>query len=190
MLELLLILGGAAVVGSGLMLLRRRKKQDGRAEAAKPRDRTPMTIRTGDIVGYMGSDYVVKARLVFDEEGFRWYVHELEDGPRQRVLVCSLDDRLRLYFLEPDAQLTATVGEMPGDSIEVGMARYRLTDRGAAKVTREGNAAPPEDARYWEFQGPGGKIAWACRRGGRMQVCVGDEIRVDTMLELYPGAEG
>jgi len=190
MLELLLIFGGAAMLGGGMLFLRRKKKADGRADAARPRDRTPLTIRPGDIVSYLGTDYLVQARNIFDEEGFRWFEHELEDGPRRRVLVTSLDDRLRIYLLEPDPTLSATVGENPSDSLEVGLVRYRMVERGAAKVVREeeGPGNPPTDARYWEYAGPGGKVAWVVRRAGRTTVSIGEEIRSEGLLEIYPGA--
>jgi LPXTG-motif cell wall-anchored protein len=191
MLELLMILGGAAVVGGGFLFMKRRKKHDARAEAMAPRDRTPLTIRPGDVVSYIGTDYLVKARNLFDEEGFRWFEHELEDGSRRRVLVTCLDDRLRMYFMEPDPSLSAMIGENPSDSLEVGLVRYRMVERGAAKVTREeeGPGSPPADARYWEYSGPGGKVAWVVRRAGRTTASVGEEIRTEGLLEIYPSGE-
>lgn len=130
---LLLLLLVASVVA--LLVQRQRRKRPSRLPAA----RTLFDLRTGDIIQFDGSDWVVEDRLLYDEDGFQWLEYLLRDGPEARWLSVCEDDWLEVNWLQEGPkdlarQLASQPKGFPAE-IDCDGVTYTLKEQGQASAT-------------------------------------------------------
>lgn len=109
-------------------------------------------LRPGDVVNHDGNDYLVERTMVFDEDGFTWSEHLLDDpvGGRAMWLSVEDDDGLELVLYE---RLRGAALEPGPDAIAHEGTDYRLDERGRARFTtqtREG-AGESGDMEYADY---------------------------------------
>jgi hypothetical protein len=97
------------------------------------------------------------------------------------------DDRLvlGLFRVVTDLAIPGT----PPEVIHHGGVAYRLRDRGGASVTRQGEVPSfsAERCRYFDYQGPGGKLLTVEQWGEVVEASVGEEV-AESVLEILPGS--
>ena len=152
----LLLLLLSAATAALVWFLRRRSAAD-----VEPRPRVdpfgadegrvdPREIKVGDILGIHGSDFVVRGTLRFDQSGFTWQEHFIDDVHNRRWLSVEDDEGLELCLWERHAP---GVGEPGSPEITVDGVAYRLTEHGTAAFTSEGatGVAPSGRAEYFDY---------------------------------------
>lgn len=163
-----LVLVAAVVV----YLLRRREAARGQAPRRDPladhRDVDFARLAVGAVVTIDGSDHVVRGTLRFEQDGYTWAEHLLDDVHHRRWLSVEDDEGLKLALWDGVPQADVTTGG-PGDrEIVVGGTAYRLEERGEAGFTAEGTTgtAPSGRAEYADYRADGGRLAAFERFGG------------------------
>ena len=125
-------------------------------------DNDPRLLRVGDVVNYGGADWIIRGSLFFDQQGFRWQEHLIDNASGDRAWLCVEDDeglelvlyrRVQAPDLEPGASqllhadTTFTKDESGRASFEaqgatgtarVGIAEYHdYTSTGSARLSFE-----------------------------------------------------
>jgi hypothetical protein len=111
----------------------------------------PRQIKVGDIVAIAGSDFVVRGTLRFDQSGFLWQEHFIDDVHNRRWLSVEDDEGLELCLWERHAP---GVGEPGPPEMAVDGVAYRLMEHGTAAFTSEGTTgvAPSGRAEYFDYE--------------------------------------
>jgi len=119
----------------------------------------PREIKVGDVLGIDGSDFVVRGTLRFDQSGFTWAEHFIDDVHNRRWLSVEDDEGLELCLWErrPPA------ADPPGASeVDVAGVTYRLVEHGTATYTSEGTTgtAPSGEAEYFDYEAGDRRLAF------------------------------
>jgi hypothetical protein len=111
----------------------------------------PREIKVGDVVAIGGSDFIVRGTLRFDQSGYTWQEHFIDDVHNRRWLSVEDDEGLELCLWER----RSPTEEVPGAAeVEVDGVRYRLREHGTASFTSEGTTgtAPSGQAEYYDYE--------------------------------------
>lgn len=110
----------------------------------------PRQIKVGDILSIEGSDFVVRGTLRFDQSGFTWQEHFIDDVHNRRWLSVEDDEGLELCLWERHAP---GIGEPGVPEMAVDGVSYQLTEHGSATFTSEGTTgvAPSGRAEYFDY---------------------------------------
>lgn len=183
-------IGIIAVVAVGVFWLIRQQNQplnpSRQANSLKPVDRTVFSLEIGDIVQYLGTDWVVEGKLVYNDDGYTWLEYLLQDGDRIRWLSVEEDDQVDVFWLEP-AQGLEIAGSPPQQLNFAGVA-YRCIESGTAEMTRVGATLnrKAESCQYFDYAGADQQILSIEDWGGELEVMVGQRIRPRELC-LLPG---
>jgi hypothetical protein len=191
-LSLLWIVIGLLVIAIGVGLWLSSRRQTPRTRESSRNLSTPPSIfelRIGDIVQYMGRDWVVEGKLVYDEEGFTWLEYMLQDGDDIRWLSVEEDDWVTVALLTPVNNLD--VSTTPPQELTYDGDTYHRKESGTATMRREGNPRRPnaEQCRYFDYEGPNKKVLSVEDWNGDIEVTAGSIIPPTTMT-LLPGDGG
>ncbi len=110
----------------------------------------PRQIKVGDILTIEGSDFVVRGTLRFDQSGFTWQEHFIDDVHNRRWLSVEDDEGLELCLWE---RHDPGVGEPGAPEVAVDGVSFRLMEHGTAAFTSEGTTgvAPSGQAEYYDY---------------------------------------
>ncbi len=143
-------------------------------------------LAPGDVVNYEGTDFIVDRTMRFDEEGFRWDEHLLEDAVSGRKLWLSVedDDGLEVAVYE-----RVTGADLSPDAAEVshGGTTFRRDERGRAsyRVERVGDAAGESGTMEYADYAAGDRLLAFERYGtGSWEVSEGRKIS-EHILDVY-----
>jgi len=143
-------------------------------------------LAPGDVVNYEGTDFIVDRTMRFDEEGFRWDEHLLEDAVSGRKLWLSVedDDGLEVAVYE-----RVTGADLSPDAAEVAHAgtTFRRDERGRAsyRVERVGDAAGESGTMEYADYAAGDRLLAFERYGtGSWEVSEGRKIS-EHILDVY-----
>ncbi|MEQ9368547.1 MAG: DUF4178 domain-containing protein [Coleofasciculus chthonoplastes F3-SA18-01] len=171
-----------------LLVLQQRGQLSGLGERRRLplEERTVFTLEVGDIVQYMGTDWVVEGKLTYNVGDYAWYEYLLQDGERICWLSVDEDDRVEVALLEPTQQLEMS-GEPP-KQLTFGGEIYRCVESGVAQMTRTGTTLhrTAERCRYFDYEGENNKVLSIEEWDGDIEVTVGELIN-PRMLTLLPG---
>ena len=144
-------------------------------------------LQIGDIVQYLGDDWVVEGKLTYDDEGYIWFEYMLQDGERLRWLSVEEDDLVEVTWLEPVN--TLEFSGTPPQQLTWAGEFYRCVDSGIAKMSRVGTIQrrQAEECRYYDYEGAEGKFLSLEDWGGEIEVTVGQRIRPSS-LSFLPGS--
>lgn len=192
---LLVVAVVAGGVGAGVALWV--KAAQGRQPASSPSD--PFTsrvnaptehdlreLRVGDVVAIGGKELVVRGSLRFDEDGFRWDEHLLDDaaGTRRWLSVeddegleCVLWERLEGTALQPD-----------GPEVEHEAVAYRQDERGSAHYQAEGTTGTGAagESDFVDYVAPGGRRLSFERYGGTDWEVSRGEVVSPSSITVWP----
>lgn len=194
-MELLLAIAFIAIAGGAVFAFLRRRGDDDRslpAPSAGDEQRAlhgdVRRLGPGDVVNYDGTDFVVDRTLRFEEEGFSWDEHLLEDEVEGRRLWLSVED---------DEGLQVTAYErLAGAALEPGAAQiehdgttYRRDEQGRAAYRTEERDGPGGKGamEYAEYVAGDRRLAFERYGTGGWEVSQGAVIS-EHALELYPAS--
>jgi hypothetical protein len=187
---LLLLLVIAAVVGGIVWWTRRQAAATAAAPPVDPlrkdaRGIDPRRIKVGDVVAHEGRDFLVRGTLAFDQDGFVWHEHHLDDTTTRRWLSVEDDEELELCLWQavsaPD--LAPGAAEVEHDGVT-----YRREEQGRATFTATGSTgtAPSGTVEYVDYEAGARRLSFE-RYGasGDWEVAVGEVVNERT-LDIYP----
>jgi hypothetical protein len=144
-------------------------------------------LAPGDVVNYEGTDFIVDRTMRFDEEGFTWDEHLLEDATSGRKLWLSVEDddglEVAVYERVTGTDLTPEQSEVTHDG-----ATFRRDERGRARyrVERVGDAAGESGTVEYADYAAGERLLAFERYGtGSWEVSEGRKIS-EHVLDVYP----
>lgn len=105
----------------------------------------PRRLKVGDVVGFEGRDYVVRGTIRFDQSGFVWDEHLLDDT-RERVWL-SVEDDEGLEFCLWD-RLTGSPLEPGPTNLSHDGAEYRRHEGGRRRSRAKAPPGPPPPAAW------------------------------------------
>lgn len=148
--------------------------------------RNVFNLQIGDIVEYMGIDWVVEDRLTYDVNGYTWIEYMLQDGDNISWLSVEEDDVVTVAFLEPNN--TLNVSENPPKQLNFAEATYTCIDSGIAQMTRQGTIVRrnAETCQYFDYKSGTDKLLSIEFWDGDIEVTVGEKINPRS-LRLLPG---
>ena len=145
----------------------------------------PRKIKVGDVVAHEGRDFLVRGTLAFDQDGFRWQEHHLDDASVRRWLSVEDDEELELCLW---TAVTAP-GLAPGAaSVDWDGTTYQREEHGRATFTASGatGTAPTGTVEYYDYASGDRRLSFE-RYGssGDWEVGVGEVVNERT-LDIYP----
>lgn len=155
------------------------------ADERRALDADVRRLRPGDVVNHDGNDYLVERTMVFDEDGFTWREHLLDDPVSGRSLWLSVEDdngiEVTLY------ERTAGAALEPGpDDLEHEGVVYRLNERGRARFSTETAEGSAEngDMEYADYVADNRRLAFERYGTGGWEVSRGTVV-AEHALDVY-----
>ena len=176
-----------AVAGTLLVLQQRGVILTGNNHKELPSlERNLFNLQIGDIIQYMGRDWVVEGKLTYNVGGYIWFEYLLQDNNDIRWLSVDEDDRVEVAFLEPTNQLE--ISQTPPKQLTFADEIYRCVDSGMAKMTRVGTTLrkTAERCEYFDYKGNGDNVLSIEIWDGEVEVTIGYQINPRS-LTLLPG---
>lgn len=148
---------------------------------------TVENMRLGDIVSYLGSDYMVEGHLQYDEDGWTWDTFMLKDGEDVKWLSVEWDDELEVVLWTEIEDID--VAPHPPETIEYQAEVFTREESGGAKVTRKGQTRRRNDVHmeYFEYEGSNDRLISVEKWGSDIEVSLGQPIN-PYGLDIYPGS--
>ncbi|MBT2216582.1 DUF4178 domain-containing protein [Virgibacillus dakarensis] len=103
-----------------------------------PKERTPLTIKVGDIVTFDLRDYEVVGKITYRDGGYEWFGYQLVEGHDTIWLSAEMDEELELGIYK---KIKLPVTKPYPNELTCENKRYYLEERGTARVTGEGRSA-------------------------------------------------
>lgn len=201
------ILVGLALVGLGYLLYRRGKAREAAARTgpapvvdtfrpeadADALRGDPRTLKPGDLVEIRGRTYGVRGTLKFDEGGWSWAEHLLDDAEGTKVWLSVEEDpdlELALWHEVPSATVK------PGkETVDFDGRRYTREEKGTARFTASGTTGlnPQGTVKYQDYAAPDGALlsfeSYGSDSGGSAdwEVGRGEKLRRNE-VQIYPQA--
>lgn len=160
------------------------KKQD------KPiQERTPLTLRPGDMVEYETRTYFVTVRYILDEDGWIWYEYRLDDGEGNELWFTAEEDD---GVLETSMYRPVKAPELePGaDRLTFEGLEFVLDESGTATATMETkeNTRSGLHCRYWDYLTEDEREFLSLEQwNGSTEVSRGNPVN-EFDFELFPGS--
>lgn len=189
MTTLVVFVLAAAVLILAVLLLRARLKPEPAPPPSDPLRRDsfgmdPRRIKVGDIVRHGARDYVVRGSLDFDEGGFRFQEHLLDDTKQRRWLAVEDDEELELVLYErvQAPELTPGTPRLTHNGIE-----WTLDDQGEARYVAAGATGTPVNGsvEYIDYRSGDRFLAFERFTSDGWEVSLGQLVS-ERELEIYP----
>jgi hypothetical protein len=147
----------------------------------------PRRITVGDVIRFDGRDFIVRGSIRFDQDGFQWQEHFLDDVEVKRWLSVEDDEGLEIGFW------TAVKGAdlQPGPkTIEHAGKTYELDEKGSARFTAVGTTGtgPSGRVEYYDYEAGDELLAFERYGEGDWEVATGRTVG-EYELDIYPGSE-
>ena len=146
------------------------------------------SLRVGDVVTYIRTDYVVEAVLSFDDDGQVTRLYRIADGNRVRWLALRAGDPDPV-FLEEIAALEVAVDVNAPDQLTQSGIHFRLASRASTRVSLVGSLPRPPGDRAWfyDYAGAGRRRLFAIAWGDRSNGFLGESVDAG-MFDILPGS--
>lgn len=164
--EVLLLILLVAAVGVAIWWYRNRRAP----KADQPR-RDPLAqrggvedelrrLRPGAIITYEGRDHVVRGSLHFDQGGYTWDEHLLDDLAVRRWLSVEDDEGLEVALWRAIPLADVASGTAGDTEVTADGTTYRLSERGQARFSAEGTTGTSASgsAEYVDYDGGDGRL--------------------------------
>ena len=145
----------------------------------------PRGIKVGDVIAHEGRDFLVRGTLAFDQDGFQWQEHHLDDASVRRWLSVEDDEELELcLWTGVDApDLAPGAGELAWDG-----TTYVRQEQGRATFTASGSTGtgPTGTVEYVDYAAGPKRLSFERFGGaGDWEVGVGEVVN-ERALDIYP----
>jgi hypothetical protein len=139
------------------------------------------------VIRFDGRDFIVRGTLRFDQDGFEWQEHFLDDVEVKRWLSVEDDEGLEIGFW------TALKGSdlQPGPkTLQHEGKAYELEEKGSARFTALGTTgtAPSGRVEYYDYAAGDALLSFERYGEGDWEVAVGRTVG-EYELDIYPGSE-
>lgn len=117
-------------------------------------DGDPRHLRVGDLVRYHNDDWMVRGSLFFDQDGYRWAEHLIDNAKERRWLSVEDDEGLELVLWDREVE----PGLDPGPrTIDHDGVTYTSEETGRARFEAQGatGTALSGAFEYHDYVGPG-----------------------------------
>lgn len=191
----LLIVVALAALGIVIVVRLRTKKDSAPGPRVDPVRAQPTVndvtrLKVGDIVGHGGTDWLVRGTIRFDQDGFQWAEHFLDDATTKRWLSVEEDEDLDVVLWQSlpgdqAAGLDPEAGSVTLDGVE-----YRLDERGSARFTAEGTTGTAASGvvDYADFVAGDRRLSFERYGGGSWEAGTGTPV-APSSLEIYPSTD-
>ena len=189
---MLLALVVLAVAVGAWALVRSRRSRPAPAPAAAPADPLrrdprgvgPHDVGVGAVVAYGGRDYVVRGTLEFDQDGFRWSEHLLDDASVHRWLSVEDDEELEVCLWEAVAAPELAPG---APRIDYAGTTFVRDEHGSATFRAVGTTgtAPSGRMEYHDYAAGDRRLSFERYGSGSWEVGVGEVVPPES-LDVYP----
>lgn len=180
-------------VGVGIWWWLQQRKKAAAATAAPAADPLrkdsrgidPRKIKVGDVVAHEGRDFLVRGTLEFDQDGFRWQEHHLDDTSVRRWLSVEDDEELEIcLWTAIDApELAPGAAELAWEG-----TTYVREEQGRASFTASGSTGtgPTGTVDYVDYAAGPKRLSFE-RYGtaGDWEVGIGEVVN-ERSLDIYP----
>jgi hypothetical protein len=151
---------------------------------------TLQTLRPGDVVSHLATDYLVEGVITLDDDGELTRIYRVADGARVRWLAVRPGDGEPLLLDEVRDLASMSMEVSAPAELRHGGADYRLSARACARVRLVGTlGAGRAGDRAWlyDYAGLGPKRILALAWKERTDTFLGESVGA-SMLEILPGA--
>lgn len=188
----LVVLALVVVAVVAIVALAQRAKNAAPAGVADPlrkdsRGIDPRRIKVGDVIAHEGRDFLVRGSLAFDQDGFVWHEHHLDDTSVRRWLSVEDDEELELCFWTAVTAPTLAPGAA---SLDWDGTTYTREEHGHARFTATGSTGtgPEGTVEYYDYTAGDRRLSFE-RYGtaGDWEVAVGEVVN-ERALDIYPSA--
>jgi hypothetical protein len=147
----------------------------------------PRRITVGDVIRFEGRDFIVRGTIRFDQDGFEWHEHFLDDVEVKRWLSVEDDEGLEIGFW------TGLKGAdlQPGPkTLEYGGKTYELDEKGSARFTAVGTTGtgPSGRVEYYDYEAGDDLLSFERYGEGDWEAATGRTVG-EYELDIYPGSE-
>jgi hypothetical protein len=147
----------------------------------------PRRITVGDVIRFEGRDFIVRGTLRFDQDGFEWQEHFLDDVEVKRWLSVEDDEGLEVALW----QAVKGADLAPGPpTVEHDGKTYRLDEKGTARFTALGTTGtgPNGQVEYYDYEAGADRLSFERYGTGDWEVAVGRVVG-EYELDIYPGSD-
>ena len=146
---------------------------------------TLFTLSIGDIVQYLGRDWVVEDRLIYSHSGWEWVEYQLQDGHDIRWLSVEEDDTLAVTLTQTvqDCRLKSP---LPPEVINYQGTVYQKIEFGRVEMRRQRFLQRVETGLFYDYKGPEKQVLCVEVWGNEIEVSVGEQL-IPYQLVLLPG---
>lgn len=184
MMSLALLILIIFAVGTLIFFINSSRSRTGKSgEAVEPgSDLRIENVRAGGVVGLTGVgpevedfDLLVKARHVYDEDGFLWYDLECDRGAETVWIGIEDDDELKVWLSLKKLELSEVgltsdslraIEEDDEGKIIFDDRSFHYNDCGRAIYYKNGDRSHGEKLRYWDFETKDGVYSIGVERWG------------------------
>lgn len=147
----------------------------------------PRRITVADVIMLDGRDFIVRGSIRFEQDGFVWHEHFLDDLELKRWLSVEDDEGLEIVLWEP---LKAAELAPGSPSIDHAGVTYGLDEHGRARFTAQGTTGtgPAGEVEYYDYQAGEARLAFERYGSGEWIASLGRVIGEHT-LDVYPGSD-
>jgi hypothetical protein len=194
MTGVLVVLVLVAVAVGVVLVLRNRQAATGGSPTAPvdplrkdSRGIDPRRIKVGDVVHHEGRDFLVRGTLAFDQDGFEWQEHHLDDASVRRWLSVEDDEELELCLWT--AVTAPTLEPGPAEVVHEGTT-YTRDEHGRAtfRATGSTGTGPTGTVEYYDYVAGDRRLSFErYGTGGDWEVGVGEVVN-ERSLDIYPAS--
>lgn len=145
----------------------------------------PRRVKVGDVIAHEGRDFLVRGTLAFDQDGFVWHEHHLDDTTTRRWLSVEDDEELELVLWQ--SAVAPDLAPGPAELVHDGVT-YRREEQGRARFTATGSTgtAPSGTCEFVDYEAGDKRLSFE-RFGtdGDWEVGTGEVVN-ERSLDIYP----
>jgi hypothetical protein len=146
-------------------------------------------LKVGDVVNHEGRDYLVEGTITFNEDGFEWKEHLLQDADAKVWISVEDEEGLEVALWQRVAGATLAPGP---ETIDFEGTTYRLDEQGRAQYRAEGSTGTGEAGRmeYADYEAGDRRLSFErYSEDGTWEAGLGQVIS-EHVLDIYPAREG
>jgi hypothetical protein len=147
-------------------------------------------LRNGDVVEHLGHNWFVRGRVDFDEDGYRWTEHMIDDAETKRWLSIEDDEGFKVSLWHTIPLGDIEQGQVGDRDVIVGGVAYRIQERGTARFTATGatGTAPSGTADYADYKSADGRLLGFEKWGSSWEISLGEALQ-PWELTVYPATD-
>jgi len=147
-------------------------------------------LQNGDVVEYLGHNWFVRGRLDFDEDGYRWTEHLLDDADTKRWLCVEDDESFEVSLWHAIALGDLEQGGAGDRDVIVEGIAYRLQEQGTARFSALGatGTSPTGSVEYADYKSVDGKLLGFEKFGSGWEPSLGETLH-PWELTVFPSTD-